>query len=144
REDRFSDRPGDADRGIVPGDHQLVARSIEVGHLVLDLGGLREDAEAVHEAGRHVKLAKVGPREERRHPAPERGGAAPHVDRDVEDLAGDREDELALRLEALGMEATESAVYALRAVVLNEGLTDAALLVLPLVVGLKEEATSIA
>src|SRR5205814_43652 len=105
REQRVADGPGDADARIVPAEADLVGAVVEVGALVDDLGRLAQHAEAVGETGRDEHLAEVVAGELRAGPLAEGGRARADVDRDVENLALQRADQLALRLSDLRVQA---------------------------------------
>src|ERR1035437_7901008 len=59
REQRFFQRPFDADVRIVPADGHLVLRRVELGAFVVEERGFTEDDKPVRESGRDVKLPLV-------------------------------------------------------------------------------------
>ena len=105
-----------------------------------------DDAEAVREAGRDVELAEVLRRQRHADPPAEGRRAAPDVDRDVEDLARDRADQLALRPAAAASAARAACPRTEREwLSCTNGPVDAAVAVLALgVVGLEEEPARVA
>ena len=117
-----------------------LAGIVKIRALVFDLRDRAEDAEAVREPGRHVALPEVVGRERDANPSAERRRAAADVDGDVEDLALDDADQLALRPPDLQMQAAQRAADRPRMVVLHERAGDAVLAVRVGVIGLDEEA----
>ncbi len=116
--------PVDGERGVAPKDGALPRGKVEVGRLVENLGGVGEDEKSVGEAFRDPKelqLACFGGRSkvEARPPAEVRR-AAPQVDGNIPDMAGEDAHELALGLAKLIMQAAENAFARERLVVLNE------------------------
>ena len=138
REQRVADRPGDADLRIVPAEADLVGGVVEVGALVGDLGHLAQHAEAVGEPRRDEHLAEVVCPERGGRPFAEGGGAGADVDGDVEDLAPQHADQLALGFAELRVQAAQRATGRAGLVVLDEGVGDPRLAILALVERLQE------
>src|SRR5258708_5961849 len=139
-EDGRRDRPLDGDLRIVPAHADLVVGGVEVGALVLHGGRVAGDAEAVDEAGRHPELAVVLAGEDGAHPTAEGGRARPDVDRDVEDLALQGTDQLALGFPGLRVQAAQDVAVRVGLIVLDEGAGQAFGLELFPVIDLEEEA----
>jgi len=114
------ERPGDGQVGIVPADDPFVRRRIDSAALVLHVGGLAQDVEAVGEAGRNPELAVVAVGEGHGGPVPVGGGAPTEVHRHVEDLAAGAADQLALRLLHLIVQPPQHAGSRSRVIVLDE------------------------
>ena len=119
-EQRLFQRPLDADVRVVPADGQFVLRRVELGALVVEQRGFAEHRKAVREPGRDIELPLVLAREHQAVPLPEGGRAAPDVHRDVEHLALQHLEQLALRLRVLEMQPPQDAAARERDVVLHE------------------------
>ena len=73
--DRRRDRPGDGEVGVVPGDRQLVGRSIRDVHFVRHHGRSRRDDESVRKALGKIELPMIVGTQIEADPLAERGGA---------------------------------------------------------------------
>src|SRR5262245_47356233 len=119
------ERPRDGESGVVPEDGALVLGGVVVGGLVEDVGRLRQDEEAVREAGGnpgHV-LGLAGEGEV--GPAAEGGRAPAQGDGAVPDLAPGDADQLSLRLADLVVQAAHDAAPGMGVVVLHEVAVEA-------------------
>jgi hypothetical protein len=115
-------RPVDRQLRIVPGDHALALRGVDVGHLVDDLGVAGQRQEPVREAFRDPELAPVGLGQLHAHPLPAGGRAGAQVDRHVPGRAAHDADQLALGVrDGLVVQPAQHAGPGARVVVLHEG-----------------------
>jgi len=94
--------PGDVEGGVVPEDGAFSSGVVEIGGLVEDFSGIREDEKAVSEAFGDPKELEVVVRglglEVESGPFAKIGGIAAEVDRNIPDMARKDADELTLRL----------------------------------------------
>jgi len=108
------DGPGDVEGGIVPEDRAFAGGVVEIGGLVEDLGGVREDEEAVGEAFGDPEELEVVVHglgfEVEAGPLTEVGGVAAEVDGDVPDVTREDADEFALGLAKLVVKAAKHAL----------------------------------
>jgi hypothetical protein len=118
------ERPGDVEGRVVPEDGALSFGKVEIGGLVKDFGGVRENKEAVREAFGDPEELQVVVRglgfEMESGPLAEVRGVAAEVDRDVPDVAGEDADEFALGLAELIVKAAKDPFDGERLVVLDE------------------------
>ena len=117
---------------------------VVVGALVGEQGRLARHDEAVREPRRDVELALVLARERHADPAAEGRRADADVDGDVEDLALEDRDELALGVRVLVVQPAEHAPARAREVVLDERGGQPGLGVAGAVPGLQEVAAGVA
>ena len=118
-------RPDDADIRVIPAQGTLVFRVVEIRAFVVEMRGLAQYEEAVGHARRHPELMLIVRREDGPEPLPERRGIGADVHGHVKNAAQRDGDQLALRMAALEMQATQGAPAGTRMIVLHEGEVDA-------------------
>ena len=106
----IADRPLDRDVRVVPGDTGLGLRVVVAREQIAHVGDVREDAEAVAEAGGDEELAVVGVAELVALPSLVGGGVPAQVDGDVPDRPAHAAHELRLARAGLEVDAAEDAL----------------------------------
>src|SRR5215213_9373912 len=142
REQRLAYRPRDAERVVIPADHMLVVRRVEVGALVEDNGDVGDRLVSVRVSSWDIQLTAVALGERVRVPAAERWRADADVDHDVVHLADENSHELGLPARVLEVQATYHPAARTGGVVLHEAWEDGRCIRL-ITPGLRERPTRV-
>ncbi len=117
--------PINLQRRIVPDHCAFVLGRVKIRRFIEDVSRFRDHAEAVSKAARKPQHAFVLTGKFDGFIFPEGRRAAPQVDRNIENLAGDRANEFALGLANLVVQSANDVLFGKRMIVLHERLTNA-------------------
>src|SRR5580658_3765186 len=135
--------PVDGEIGVIPRNRPLVLGSIEVGGLVGDMSGFRDDPESMSHSDRYPQHAFVFARQTERLPFSQLRGTLPQVKHHVQNFTCDGAYKLSLRLLNLVVESAQHIPAGIGMIVLNEFVANSQFRKHSLVITLQEKSSII-